>query len=92
MTSFEKIMKNLGKGVQVAPLNPKRFSDIKSIFIETENIRKNPNPKRYTEYLENLISATFPNGYKIRLNYDWLDFPKCEKFGVRSIFLTNKNN
>lgn len=91
MKSFEEIMKNLGKGVQLAPLNPKRFSDIKSIFIEMENIRKNPNPKRYLEYLENLISATFPNGYKIRLNYDWLDFPKCEKFGVRSIFLTNKN-
>lgn len=91
MTSFEEIMKNLGKGVQFAPLNPKRFSDIKSIFVETETIRKNPNPKRYMEYLENLVSATFPKGYKIKLNYDWLDFPKCETFGVRSIFLMNKN-
>lgn len=91
MSSFEEIMKSLGKGVTVTPTHSKRFSDIKSIFIETENIRKNPNPKRYMEYLENLVSATFPNGYKIRLNYDWLDFPKCETFGVRSIFLTNKN-
>ena len=89
MKSFEEIMKNLGKGVQVAPLHPKRFSDIKSIFIETESIKK-ASPK-YIEYLENLVNATFPNGYKIRFTYDWLDFPKCEKFGIRTIFLTNKN-
>lgn len=87
---FEKLLKKLGKGVQVAPLNPKRFSEIKSIFIETEAIRKASNPKRYCEYLENLVRATFPKGYRIRFNYDWLDFPKCETFGVRTIFLTNK--
>lgn len=74
--NFESLLKLCRKrGVIITPQKPKRFSEIKTIFFAWDFATKKENQS----FVENLIKATFPKGYKIEYSYIWQDKKKGGK-------------
>lgn len=91
---FTEILQKIEKkGCKCTPFEnvetPKRFSDIKCFVFEGEFLR-NATMNKFKE-ISDLIFKSFPNGFRLKIYYGWIDFPKCSKYGVTSIVFRNKN-
>lgn len=68
MGEFEEVLKNCKKrGVLIYPPKPKKFSDIKTLFFAWDFAVKREN----LDFVENLVKATFPKGYKVSFTFFW---------------------